>query len=124
MTSKIFVITAPDDVDYDALRIVSADLTPEQSQMLSNVLKNISLDRDINLYVHSNSDDYQWVIDKSGKADLIFGNTVSDDQQIVGFLASKRQSHFFGDSKLTKSLNKKSIFSEEQIAQIIRNELH
>ena len=123
MSSKIFVITSPDDVEYDALRIVAVDLAPEQSHLLSEVLKTIKVDRDINLYVYSNLDDASWLIDKSNKADYIFANPLSDDQQIVGYIASKRQSHFFGETKITKALNKRSVLSQEHIIEILRKEL-
>ena len=123
MSSKIFVITDPDDVEYDALRIVAVDLAPKQSYSLSEVLKTIQIDKDINLYVYSNSDDVAWLIDKSNKADYIFANPQSDDQQIVGYIASKRQSHFFGETKITKALNKRSVLSQEHIVEILRKEL-
>ena len=123
MSNKIFIITAPDDVEYDALRILVVDLAPEQSHLLSEVLKTIKVDRDINLYVYSNLDDVTWLIDKSNKADYIFANPLSDDQQIVGYIASKRQSHFFGETKITKSLNKTPILCQEQIAETLRKEL-
>ena len=124
MSSKIFVITDPDDVEYDALRIVAVDLAPEQSHSLSEVLKTIQIDKDINLYVYSNSDDVAWLIDKSNKADYIFANPQSDDQQIVGYIASKRQSHFFGETKITKSLNKTPILCQEQITETLRKEIN
>jgi hypothetical protein len=123
VSSKIFVITDPDDVEYDALRIVAVDLAPEQSYSLSEVLKTIQTNRDINLYVYSNLDDVAWLIDKSNKADYIFANPQSDDQQIVGYIASKRQSYFFGDTKITKALNKRSVLSHEHITEILRKEL-
>ena len=117
------MITDPDDVEYDALRIVAVDLAPDQSHSLSEVLKTIQIDKDINLYVYSNSDDIAWLIDKSIKADYIFANPQSDDQHLVGYIASKRQSHFFGETKITKALNKKSVLSQDHIVEILRKEL-
>jgi hypothetical protein len=124
VNNKIFVITAPDDVEYDALCIAAVGLSPEQSEALSNVLKSIDIDRDINLYVYNVWDDIKWIIDKSAKADLIFANAGADDQQLIGFLAAKRQTHLFGESTLGQALNKEQVFSQQQIEQIIGKEVY
>lgn len=123
MNSKIVLITAPDDVEYDALKIAAVDLAPEQSEALSQVVKLIDIDRDINLYVYNLWDDLKWIIDKASKADIVFANAGSDNQQLIGFLASKRHTHLFGESTLSKALNKEPVFSQEQIEHIIGKEL-
>ena len=123
MNSKIVLITAPDDVEYDALKIAAVDLAPEQSESLSQVVKNLDIDRDINLYVYNLWDDLKWIIDKSSKADIVFANAGSDNQQLLGFLASKRHTHLFGESALGKALNKEPVFSQQQLEHILGKEL-
>jgi len=120
---KISLITAPDDVEFDAVRILAVSLTPEQSNALSDVLKFLEVDKDINLYVYNEKDDVYWLVDKAHKADVIFINGLMENQKIAGYLASKRQSCFFQDSHLNTALNNTIVHAKEQIEQAIRNAL-
>ena len=123
MNRKISLITAPDDLEFDAIRILAVCLSPDQSNTLSDVLKVLEVEKDINLYIYNHADDLYWLVDKAHKADIIFVNGALENQKVAGWLASKRQSCFFDDAPLHKALNNTIVYSKEQIELAIRKAL-
>ena len=43
MNDTVSIVTYPDDIQTDALRILTYDLTPEQSQLVSNTIQTLEV---------------------------------------------------------------------------------
>jgi len=110
MTNRIVLVTQPDDVLDLGIRILVIDLTIEQSNELSEALKNLDTDDDIIVYKWTFGDDIQWCIDKIYKADLIFFNAESQNQTLAGFLAAKKNSAYFGNLMSLNYVNKSVVY--------------
>ena len=70
MTDKIILVTQPDDIQEDGLRILLVDLTSEQSQVLSDALRMVQSSVSIIIYSAQNSG-IDWILDKKNKSKII-----------------------------------------------------
>jgi hypothetical protein len=116
----ITIVTAPDDVEFDAVRIICVDLTTDQSGMLSSVITSLDLESRLVLYVwNSLSDSTAWFIDKKPKCDFIFYNAESDNQLLVGYLSAQKNSAYFGNLRQIDTLSKNGIISQDLLNNIL-----
>lgn len=122
MSDKVVLVTPPDDVQLDGVRILIVGLSPEQQQVISDALGQMSLRSTVVLYIW-NSKDFDWSIDKKHKSDLIFFNAECDDL-LVGYLAAQPNSHYFGTLKIFGKVNPSTIYSTEQVSNIIESVLN
>lgn len=123
MTNRIVLVTQPDDVLDLGIRILVIDLTIEQSNELSEALKNLDTDDDIIVYKWTFGDDIQWCIDKIYKADLIFFNAESQNQTIAGFLAAQKKSAYFGNLMSLKDVNKSVVYDRDSCLNFLNQKL-
>ena len=119
MTSKITLITPPDDIGTDGSRILIYDLTTNQSQLVSTCLGKINSANQIILYVANGKDDTKWIVDKKQKCSIIITNAESEDQTMVGYLAAQKNSYYFGKLRSVSSANPYEITSIEQLKKIM-----
>ena len=119
MTDKIILVTPPDDLLEDSVRILALDLEAAQSQILSDSL--ISLDNipNIVVYVWKNGDDTTWLFDKKPKADLIIFNANSENQTLIGYFAAQKNSYYFGDLKTLHTVKKSAIYTVDHCINIL-----
>lgn len=121
MTDKIIVITSPDDVVYQGIRFLFVDLKSEQLQLLSNLLINSNHTNNVIVnYVWNVKDSLDWLFDKILKADHIFFNAESENQTIVGYLAGKRNSSYFGHLRDLNLVNTSVLNSLEDCENIFK----
>lgn len=118
MTSKVTLVTSPDDIYHDAFRISAIDLTPEQSQLLSNALLNIENVPETVIYI-SNDNDYEWCVDKKQKSNIILFNADSENQTLAGYLAGSKNSYYFGTLKTLHIINKRAIYSSDDLITVL-----
>ena len=119
MDNKITIVTSPDDVLVDGFRILTFDLTQEQSSIISNVLKDSNLPDTI-VYVYNIMDkNIKWLIDKKFKSSIIYFNAQSQDQTTVGYLAAQRNAYYFGDLRELSCVNTNQVISNDAIRQIM-----
>ena len=72
MTSSISIVTPPDDVYIDAIRILTFDLSVQQSKIVSDAVTKIDkTNSPIVIYMFKNGDDIQWLLDKKQKSSII-----------------------------------------------------
>jgi hypothetical protein len=119
MIDKILLITEPDDVAQDGPRILTVDLSPVHNQIISDSLANLSVFPNIIIYSWTIGNDISWLIDKSRKSQLIFFNAESQDQTIVGYLASKSNAFYFGNLRSLNHVNKSVLFDSEETKEIL-----
>lgn len=121
MNNQITLVSAPDDVFHSAFRILLADLTPEQTQVVSESLLKLQNVPSVVLYVWTAKDATSWLVDKRLKSDLIFFNADSERLDIVGHLASQPDSYYFGNLKELSIINNKTIYSIEDFTDVLTN---
>lgn len=119
MLEQVLIVTEPDDTLLDGYRILLADLTPEQSQIVSSCLLNILLSKRIILYSWNSSNTVDWLLDKKSKCDLIIFNADSYNDLIVGYLSAQTNSHYFGTLKLLAGANNSQLYAQEDCEQFL-----
>ena len=120
--NKITLVTFPDDVLHDGIRILIFDLTPAHTQLISGVLYNMKEIQNTVIYVSNGQDDTQWVLDKKQKCSIILYNAESQNQTMVGYLTAQSNSYYFGELKTLSSVNNNKIISREQIEMIMEDQ--
>ena len=123
MTNRIVLVTQPDDVFDLGKRILVADLSIEQSNELSEALKNLDTEDDIIVYKWLFGDDIKWCIDKIYKANLIFFNAESQNQTLIGFLAAQKNSAYFGNLMSLNGVNKSVVYDRDNCLNFLNQKL-
>ena len=123
MTDKVYLVTAPDDVLLDGVRMLLVDLTLEQTQMMSTALTQEDTTSTIIAYVWKNGDDADWLIDKKHKSDVIVFNADSENQTVSGYMAAQPNAHYFGTLKSLNNVNKSAIYNIDICVAIIDKSL-
>ena len=119
MTDKVLVITAPDDVQLDGVRILAVNLTQEQGQFISSAL--LQFDNffiDVINYVWNTGDPMPWFLDKKVKSDLIIFNADAETT-ITGYLAAHSNAYYFGNLKDLEQANNRAIYSTNQFLSLL-----
>lgn len=119
MTNRVLVVTHPDDVSDDGVRLLLVDLTQDQLQTVSDVLTQLATDAAVITYIWTPSISTDWLLDKKHKSHWIIYNAESNDQTVVGYLAAQRNSSYFGTLRSLKGVNKSTILSVDQCRTII-----
>jgi hypothetical protein len=96
MTDKVILVTPPDDILIDGIRILLVDLNSEQTQLISDALNRLTGDTTIISYMWNSKDNIDWLLDKKLKSQLIIFNADSENEIIVGYMAAQKNSHYFG----------------------------
>jgi hypothetical protein len=120
MTDKITIVTDPDDVFEQGLRLLIVDLTQDQSLIISNALTQLNSLSKIIAYSWKTGDSIVWLLDKIYKSNIIVFNADSDPL-ITGYLAGKENSYYFGDLKHLNLVNKSVLFDVEQCIEVFDN---
>ena len=120
MNGKIVIVTPPDDIQIDGIRILAFDLTPDQSQLLSDVLKDTD-DISTVVYLYNGNNNSEWVLDKKQKCSIIIFNAESQDQTMVGYLSAQTNSYYFGELRSLSSANNNKINEKQQLTKIMED---
>jgi hypothetical protein len=118
MTDRILVVTPPDDILLDGIRITHVDLTEEQSSIISTALINSTLPHTIINYVWKMGNRVDWLLDKIAKSDLIIFNPHDSDpgkDMIIGWTTAQPQSYYFGTLKDLHLANDRVIYNSDDI---------
>jgi len=115
--NKVTVVTPPDDILQDGLRILAYDLKPEQSDLVSQALRDIK--DDVIVYIAKSTDDPQWVLDKKQKCSILIFNAESENQTMVGYFAAQSNSYYIGNLMSIKYVNTREIKDVETIIKLI-----
>lgn len=126
MTDKIVLVTPPDDIKTDGVRILLVDLTPAQTEILSQALFLLPPSIDVTGIVYNwhSSDDVEWLLDKKLKSDIIVFNAESENDIIVGYMAAQPNSHYVGTLKLLTSVNTSAIYTVDQAFNLLEKLLN
>lgn len=124
MTSKILVVTSPDDVLTDGLRILLVDLDPAQQQTMSTALLQFENSKyNIINYVWKMGDPITWMLDKMPKSKVIIFNAepVATPELITGYIAAQPNAYYFGNLKDLHKVNNRAIYSVEDTVALLEN---
>ena len=121
MTNKITLITPPDDIFDDALRVLLVDLTQEQSQLVSDALTSMDISIDIVAYVWNPTNTIEWLIDKKHKSHLIIFNADSDNAELNGYLSAHPNSYYMGTLRSIGITTKRAIKDQSQCSEILNH---
>lgn len=123
MTDKVILVTPPDDVNQDGLRLLLVNLTPDLSQLISDSLSQIDETGTIISYIWKMGDSVSWLLDKRLKSDIIIFNADSTPngaiELIIGYIAAQRNSYYFGNLKNLAEANPNAIYSVEDLNLIL-----
>lgn len=118
MSNKVILVTAPDDILVDGLRILLVNLTNEQTQIISDALTGIPSLPTIVLYVW-NTNENDWLFDKKQKSNLIIFNAESENEIIIGYMAAQRNSAYFGNLKNLSNINPQGIYNIDDCKNLL-----
>jgi hypothetical protein len=121
MTDKLIMVTAPDDTVVNGGRITVVDLTADQTALVSAALTDIDSIPCIVTYVWSEYDDAVWVLDKIQKSQIIIFNADSTNQTLIGYVAGKMNSYYFGTLKSLNQVNNSVIYDVDHCKTILTN---
>ena len=123
MTDKILVITPPDDIPLQGIRILHIHLNEEQSSIVSTALMQTNLPHNIINYVWKMGNRVDWLLDKTPKCDLIIfnasGQTDPGLDVILGWTAAQPQSYYFGNLKDLHLANDRAIYSVDELTNLL-----
>jgi hypothetical protein len=115
------MVTAPDDTLVNGGRIAVIDLTVDQTALISTALTELDSISCIVTYVWSEQDDVSWALDKIQKSQIIIFNADSINQTLVGYIAGKMNSYYFGTLKSLNQVNNSVIYDVDQCKTILTN---
>ena len=118
MNSKVILVTDPDDVSYDGVRLLLVNLTADQTQLLSTALSKINNLPMVVLYIWNNSSS-DWLFDKKHKSQHIIFNAEHENELITGYMSAQRNSSYFGILKNLAKVNTKAIYSIDDCIKLL-----
>lgn len=121
MTNKILIITPPDTISEDGIRILLVDLTPSQTQIVSDSLSTFNWFPNTIVYMWKDGDDIQWLFNNKPACNLIIFNAESINYLLVGYCAAQLNSYYFGTLRTLSSVNKSEIYTTEQCTSIVES---
>ena len=113
--NKVTIVTPPDDILLDGIRVLTYDLTSSQNDIVSQAIRDIQ--KDIIVYIAKSTDDVQWTLDKKQKSSIIIINAESENQTMVGYLVAQPNSFYMGNLKSLKVVNTRELINIESIKQ-------
>lgn len=123
MSDKVILVTPPDDILVDGLRILLVDLDKNQTQLVSNALTSMSKLPTIIGYVWNENYDVEWLLDKKLKSNLIIFNANSKKDAIIGYIAAQSNSYYFGELKDLSEVNKSIIADVHELKQLLEKNI-
>lgn len=119
MSDRILIVTAPDDIPLQGIRVAHVNLTSEQSGIVSSAMLQTTLPHTIINYVWTFNDPVNWLFDKITKCDLILFNANSPSELLIGWVSAQPQAHYFGTLKDLHIVNDQAIYSDEDILTLL-----
>jgi hypothetical protein len=127
MNNSVIIVTPPDDTLLDGIRIVLVDLSPEQTQIVSDSLKEIDNKNRVILYYWKMGNPVDWLLTMKPKANLIIFNADASAngaiELIIGYMAAQSNSYYFGTLRDLNKVNDSIIYAKEDLKKLFLNTL-
>jgi hypothetical protein len=124
MSNKVTLVTAPDDIISDGLRILLVGLTSAQSAVISDALNDLNTIPNTVIYIWNQHEDLPWLFDKKQKSQLIIFNSEIDNKELVGYLSAQSKAHYFGVLRSLEIINSRAIYDLDQLLVILKEQIH
>jgi hypothetical protein len=121
--NKITIITSPDDISQDGVRILVYGCKEEHTLLISSVIYQLEECKPTIIYVSNGQNDSEWALDKKLKCSIIIFNADADDQTMIGYLAAQSNSYYFGQLRTLDVVNSNRIDSKEQLTTIMEDHI-
>lgn len=121
--NKITIITSPDDISQDGVRILVYGCKEEHTLLISSVIYQLEECKPTIIYVSNGQNDSEWALDKKLKCSIIIFNADADDQTMIGYLAAQSNSYYFGQLRTLDVVNSNRIDSKEQLTKIMEDHI-
>jgi len=119
MTDSVILVTDPDDIQVDGLRLLLVDLNIDQNQIVSDALARSDGFGSIVSYIWRSGDSVDWLLDKKHKSDLIIFNADSENDIIIGYMSAQKYSYYFGILKILSPANNRNIYNADDVTKIL-----
>jgi hypothetical protein len=119
MHDRIILVSDPDDILLQGVRILLFDLERYQQEIFSNCLLSFDNIETTIVYNYHLGNHLDWLIDKYHKSNIIFFNAGSSNELLVGFLAASRNSYYFGELRDLDKLNNSVIYDHEHMKETL-----
>ena len=122
MSNKISLVSFPDDLNQDSLRICLIGLNQSQTSIISDSLNLLDYAPDTIIYVW-NGEDYSWLMDKKLKSELLIFNAEYENQELVGYFSAHTNAYYLGNLKTLSIINKRVIHDVDQLILILKESI-
>jgi hypothetical protein len=122
MSSKISLVTFPDDLTQDGLRICLVGLNQSQTSIISDSLNLLDYAPDTIIYIW-NGENYPWLMDKKLKSDLLIFNAEYENQELIGYFSAQPNAYYLGNLKTLGIINKRIIHDVDQLILILKESI-
>lgn len=119
MSNQVFLISDPDDVHQDGVRVLFVNLDQEQTQFVSACLTELEQLPTVIIYVWNTGDDVEWLLDKKHKSSFILFNADNINDIINGYLAAHKNSYYLGTLRALNKANVNQINSKDQLIDLL-----
>ncbi len=123
MTDSVILVTDPDDIQVDGLRLLLVDLNTDQNQIVSDSLAQSDGFSSIVSYIWRSGDSVDWLLDKKHKSDIIIFNADSENDIIIGYMSAQKYSYYFGTLKNLSPINNRNIYNADDVTKILNSTL-
>ena len=128
MKNQITLVSPPDDVLHDALRIMLVELDQEQTQLISEAFLTFESVPPTVLYVWKMGDSIEWLLDKKLKTDLIIFNAGASPngaiELIIGYIAAQSNAYYLGNLKDLSKANPRAIYNIDSLKEILTRQFN
>lgn len=121
--NKLILVTAPDDVSYDAVRILLVGLTEEKTTIVSSALQRLEDIPNVVVYVWNQGDSLEWLFDKKQKSCLTIFNAEFENRELVGYFSAQSNSHYIGTLSTLNVVNNRAIYDIDGCYQTIKEKI-
>jgi len=122
--NKVYLVTAPDDVTYDSKKIICVGLDETQKEIVSQALQRFKTMPTTVLYVWSNGESQEWLLDKKQKCDLIIFNANNEDKSLVGYFAAHDKAYYMGELGMLSRVNNRVIYDTDECHKLIEEKIY
>lgn len=116
---NILVVTPPDDIHTDGFRLLLVDLTPDQSQIVSDSLLHLKSLPSVVVYSWKSDDLDEWLLQKKKKSDLIIFNAESSKHLLIGYLSAQINTYYFGTLRTLSTVNNRVLLNTDQCIELL-----
>lgn len=119
--NKLLLVTPPDDISVDGLRILLVGISHDKTNLISSALTQLPSIPNTILYMWAAGNDITWLMDKKSKSQLIIFDAENLPGELIGYFSAQLNSYYFGHLRDLGIINNNSILDVNQCYQILEN---